>query len=100
MTRQRLQWTAMVIYYIQVKKITTIRRQSGLKIGLFQFANPAGLDKTGDSLLMETEASGIALNEDIDDVGEKEYLKAGLSGSFKCKCSNRNGKLDYSTESV
>ena len=49
----------------------------GLKIGLFQFANPAGLDKTGDSLLMETEASGIALNEDIDEVGKKSTLKQG-----------------------
>lgn len=49
----------------------------GLKIGLFQFANPAGLDKTGDSLLVETEASGIALNEDIDEVGKKSTLKQG-----------------------
>lgn len=31
--------------------------------GLFQFNNPAGLDKVGNNLLEETEASGQALNE-------------------------------------
>lgn len=32
-------------------------------IGLFQFNNPAGLEKTGDNLLAVTDASGAALNE-------------------------------------
>lgn len=32
-------------------------------VGLFQFNNPAGLEKTGDNLLAATEASGAALNE-------------------------------------
>lgn len=31
--------------------------------GIFQFNNPAGLDKTGDNLLEVTDASGVALNE-------------------------------------
>lgn len=31
--------------------------------GLYQFNNPAGLDKTGDNLLEVTDASGAALNE-------------------------------------
>lgn len=42
---------------------------------MFQFTNPSGLDKTGDSYLTATDASGIALNEDIDDVGKKSVLK-------------------------
>jgi len=35
----------------------------GFKIGLFQFNNPSGLDKEGDSLYTVTDASGPALNE-------------------------------------
>ena len=31
--------------------------------GIFQFNNPAGIDKTGDNLLAVTDASGAALNE-------------------------------------
>lgn len=31
--------------------------------GLFQFNNPSGLEKVGDNLLKETEASGAAMNE-------------------------------------
>ncbi len=37
----------------------------GIKIGLYQFSNPAGLDKIGGSYLSETEASGTALNERV-----------------------------------
>lgn len=48
---------------------------TGVKIGLFQFTNPSGLNKTGNSYLTATDASGIALNEDIDDVGKKSVLK-------------------------
>lgn len=47
----------------------------GMKIGLFQFTNPSGLEKLGGSYLAETESSGIALNEDYDDVGKKSTLK-------------------------
>lgn len=35
----------------------------GQTIGLFQFSNPAGLEKTSRSLLIEAEASGVAINE-------------------------------------
>lgn len=51
--------------------------QMGIKIGLFQFANPAGLEKTGNSLLRETDASGVPLNEDYDDIGKKSTLRQG-----------------------
>ena len=33
------------------------------------------IHQTGDSYLTATDASGIALNEDIDDVGKKSVLK-------------------------
>lgn len=49
----------------------------GVKIGLFQFTNPAGLEKVGGNYLKETEASGFALNEDYDDVGKKSSLRQG-----------------------
>ena len=49
----------------------------GIKIGLFQFANPSGLDKLGNNLLKETDASGVPLNEDYDDVGKKSQLRQG-----------------------
>ncbi len=35
----------------------------GITIGLFQFQNPAGLEKTSDSLFSVTAASGQAINE-------------------------------------
>lgn len=47
----------------------------GIKIGLYQFSNPAGLDKLGSSYLGETEASGVPLNEDYDEVGKKSSLR-------------------------
>jgi flagellar basal-body rod protein FlgG len=49
----------------------------GIKVGLYQFTNPAGLEKVGDSLLAETEASCMALNEEYDEVGKKSTLKQG-----------------------
>lgn len=49
----------------------------GIKIALFQFTNPSGLDKIGSSYLKESEASGVPLNEDYDDVGTKSKLKQG-----------------------
>ena len=48
---------------------------SGVKIGLFQFTNASGLEKLGGNYLAETDASGIALNEDADAVGKKSQLK-------------------------
>lgn len=47
----------------------------GIKIGLFQFTNPAGLEKLGNNYLAETDASGIPLNEETDDVGKKSELR-------------------------
>lgn len=35
----------------------------GIQIGLFQFNNPEGLEKKGDSLYKETAASGLVINE-------------------------------------
>lgn len=49
----------------------------GIKIGLYQFANPSGLEKVGSSYLTETSASGTALNEETDDVGQKSVIKQG-----------------------
>lgn len=49
----------------------------GIKIALFQFTNPSGLEKIGSSYLKESEASGVPLNEDYDDVGTKSKLKQG-----------------------
>ena len=37
--------------------------------------NPSGLEKLGGNYLAETDASGIALNEDADAVGKKSQLK-------------------------
>ena len=36
----------------------------GVKIGLFQFSNAAGLTKNSSSLLLESDASGVPINED------------------------------------
>ncbi len=47
----------------------------GIKIGLYQFSNPSGLEKLGNSYLSETDASGAALNEDYDEVGRKSSLR-------------------------
>lgn len=35
----------------------------GIRIGLYQFTNPSGLEKTDSSLYLATAASGVALNE-------------------------------------
>lgn len=35
----------------------------GIRMGVYQFSNPAGLEKQGDGLFAETSASGEALNE-------------------------------------
>lgn len=49
----------------------------GIKIGLYQFSNPSGLSKVGNSYLEETDASGIPLNEEYDEVGKKSTIKQG-----------------------
>lgn len=51
-------------------------------MGLFQFNNPAGLEKTGDNLLEVTEASGAALNEATNpNVVRSEVRQNYLEGS-------------------
>ncbi len=53
-----------------------------ISIGLFQFANPSGLEKTGSSLLKETDASGVPVNEaDDPDVKKSEIRQGFLEGS-------------------
>ena len=46
-------------------------------MALFQFTNPSGLEKVGNSYLMESDASGVPLNEAYDDVGTRSTLKQG-----------------------
>ena len=54
----------------------------GIKIGVYQFSNPAGLEKTGDTLYSPTDASGIALNEATNNNLEKSQIAQGyLEGS-------------------
>lgn len=54
----------------------------GVKIGLWQFNNPAGLDKVGDSLYQVTPASGTALNEnDNDNLTHSKLIQGYLEGS-------------------
>lgn len=54
----------------------------GVRIGLFQFSNPSGLLKVGDSLYKQTEASGEAMNEQNGEGLVKSKLKQGyLEGS-------------------
>lgn len=48
---------------------------TGYQISLYQFANPSGLEKTGDTLLRETEASGVAMNENEYSSLEKSVVK-------------------------
>lgn len=38
--------------------------KTGVKLGLFQFSNPSGLEKGANTLYTETEASGVAMNEE------------------------------------
>lgn len=57
-------------------------RSMGITIGLWQFNNPSGLDKIGDSLYQETEASGEAMNETENESLKRSSLKQGyLEGS-------------------
>lgn len=54
----------------------------GIQIGLFQFLNPKGLDKVGDSMYAVTAASGEAINEADNDEVEKSEIRQGyLEGS-------------------
>ncbi|MDR2044768.1 MAG: flagellar hook-basal body protein [Clostridium sp.] len=54
----------------------------GIQIGLFQFRNPAGLEKQGDNLFQQTAASGQPINEAANNEVEKSVILQGyLEGS-------------------
>lgn len=54
----------------------------GIRIGIFQFANPSGLEKTDSSLYKETAASGTVINESTSTAVTKSTIKQGyLEGS-------------------
>lgn len=54
----------------------------GIAIGVYQFSNPAGLEKEGDTLYSVTDASGAALNEAVNANLDKSRLVQGyLEGS-------------------
>ena len=59
-----------------------VPQSMGVTIGLWQFNNPAGLNKEGDSLYSETDVSGVAMNEASNDNLKKSALIQGyLEGS-------------------
>lgn len=59
-----------------------VAQKLDFQIGLYQFSNPAGLLKVGDSKYQVTEASGEALNESTEENLKKSTLKSGyLEGS-------------------
>lgn len=57
-------------------------RPIGVTIGTYQFSNPGGLKRVGNTLFAATNASGRALNEDTTDGVEKSRIVQGyLEGS-------------------
>ncbi|MCM1160299.1 MAG: flagellar basal-body rod protein FlgG [Roseburia sp.] len=57
-------------------------RSLGVTIGMFQFQNPAGLEKNGDSLFSPTAASGAAINEATNaNVKKSQMVQGYLEGS-------------------
>lgn len=59
-----------------------VPQELGIQIGLFQFNNPAGLTKNGDSLYTESSASGEPINETRSNNLKKSSLMKGyLEGS-------------------
>lgn len=54
----------------------------GIQLGVFQFTNPAGLEKKGDSLYAATAASGAAMNEATNaNLDASEIAQGYLEGS-------------------
>ncbi len=54
----------------------------GITIGTYQFSNPGGLKRVGDTLFAVTDASGRALNEDTTpDVDKSRIVQGYLEGS-------------------
>ncbi len=67
------------LYYTNPDNVTTAM---GITVGLYQFSNPPGLNKEGDSLYSETVASGAAINEATDNnVTKSQILQNYLEGS-------------------
>jgi len=59
-----------------------IPQSMGITIGLWQFNNPAGLDKKGDSLFYEADASGPAMNEaENANLKKSKIIQGYLEGS-------------------
>ena len=54
----------------------------GMKIGMYQFNNPGGLERTGDSSYKATAASGAALNESTNaNITKSKIIQGYLEGS-------------------
>lgn len=53
----------------------------GISLGLFQFSNPTGLNKTTSSLFLESDASGAAINEADGGVSKSKIKEKYLEGS-------------------
>lgn len=52
-------------------------QKTGVKLALFQFSNPSGLNKISGTSYMESEASGVAMNEAEYDNLQKSKIKQG-----------------------
>lgn len=67
------------LYYPNEENIPT---SMGIKVGMWQFNNPAGLKKDGDSLFSVTEASGAAMNEaENTNLKKSKLIQGYLEGS-------------------
>lgn len=61
---------------------SNVAQSMDMTIGLWQFNNPAGLSKEGDSLYAETDASGEAMNEaENDNLPKSRIIQGYLEGS-------------------
>ena len=71
-----------VLHRVDDKEANTTKYENLGKIALFQFNNPAGLNRSGGSLYYVTPASGEARSEDTDKGLNKSLIKTGyLEGS-------------------
>ena len=66
-----------VLHRVDDKTAGTTKYDNLGKIALFQFNNPAGLNRSGGSLYYETSASGEARSEDTDAGLNKSLIKSG-----------------------
>ena len=68
-----------MLYYPDEKGVP---QSLGIRIGLWQFNNPAGLYREGDSLYSETAASGEAMNEaENENLTKTKMIQGYLEGS-------------------